>query len=165
MSQTAILILLVIAFAGLAAFFATRRRRHNHHHRHTSKPQLAQQQPQPPQSITIIAPPQDHHHHDGTLFEALSNTPVHPDGWEKVGLLYSSKPHKTPLQLFRRFIDRHRWEYMVQLKNDVAVPLSRRHYYDLSSGDKVIVPTKEQNGPYRVKLYVSDELRYDPFVV
>ncbi|BBI30389.1 hypothetical protein QKT49_gp374 [Acanthamoeba castellanii medusavirus] len=101
---------------------------------------------------------------DGSLTQALAGTGVRPDGWRKVGLLMPATPGKLPLQLFERFTDRRRNEYMVELDDEVAVPLDTRRYYDLNDDDEVIVPSRENDGPFKVQIYESDALRYRPYV-
>jgi hypothetical protein len=140
---------LALVASCFAIWWVMRRRNptHQRHRRHRIRPQ----------PIAVVS-----HHHDGTLHEALANTPISQNGWKKIGLLFPKTPGADPLQLFERYVDRKRSEYMVELHDEVAVPLNYHRYYDLNNGDEVDVPSRQHLGPYRVKLYLSDDLRYRP---
>jgi hypothetical protein len=146
--------LAVVAIIAVAVFLVMRKRKpkpvggHSHGHKH---------KPSKPLVVKIEG------HHDGTLHEALHGTPISPKGWTKIGLLYPKTSGSMPLQLFERPKDRRRSEYMVELDDEIAIPLNHRKYYDLQTGDEVVVPTREGDGPHKVKLFKPDNLRYDPF--
>lgn len=127
---------------------------------------VAPPKPPPPSFPSMVKVRISGDDNDGTLHEALAGTLVRPAGWKKVGLLMPRPDSgvRMPLVLFGRFRNRHRNEYMVKLSDDVSIELDNRRYYDLQDGDGVIVPSREIDGEYTVRLYENDELHYNPYI-
>ena len=77
--------------------------------------------------------------------------------WESAGILTSESGEI--LKLYRRYISRDFWEYLVRDKDDFDIPLSNIHL--LEDGDSVQnVDGKPGKGPWKVHIYIKDKYVY-----